>query len=61
MPMVFILKRQLFHSFMGARRGSVSERSSTFSISTDLVLSWVALFPCIDVRTSVNLPKEMKS
>ena len=39
MPVVFILKRQLFHSFVGARRGSVSERSSTFSISTDLVLS----------------------
>ena len=38
-PMVFILKRQLFHSFVGVCRGSVSEHSVTFSVSTDLVLS----------------------
>lgn len=38
MPTVLILKRQLYHSFMGAH-GSVSERPLAFSINLDLILS----------------------
>ncbi|MXQ86602.1 hypothetical protein E5288_WYG013086 [Bos mutus] len=54
-PMVFILKRQLFHSFVGVCRGSVSEHSVTFSVKKvmETYLKATSFFIINAVRTSV--------